>query len=398
MIALACIIIVAAGSAAFASPAATVLVPPVTPKMREFSDIGYALEFLDPLYALGVLWIILATGASARMRNAATQSSKRWLPALALYLAFYTIFAFVLNIPLNLGSGYWLQHAFGLSRQGLASWSGDVVKQALVNFAIRLPIFAIVFALIRRWPRNWEFRFWLILIPLIAVGIFAEPVIINPLFNKFTPLPPGSLRTRIEALAAKADIPNAPILVADMSRQTEETNAYVDGIGSSARIVLWDTTLQKMPEDQIVAVVGHEMGHYVLKHIYWGFLEAVVILLVVLPPARRLYDFLVRRMGPRAGIDGPTDIAAIPLLIATMVIVSFLISPIEMALSRRIEHQADAYGLSVTGNRIAMAQAFVSLSRDNLSDPDPPAFIQFWFGSHPTLKQRIEFALNGQAK
>jgi STE24 endopeptidase len=376
-----------------AAPVPAVAVPPVTPKMRVFSEIGYALEFLVPIYSLMVVWFILASRASARMRSAAFGLTHRRFLTLAWYLGFYTITVFVLNLPVNIAAGYWLEHAFGLSHESFFGWAGDDTKQSLVNFAIRLPVLWVVFELMRRWPRNWEFRFWLALIPLIAIGIFAQPLIVDPVMNKFTPLPPGPLRTQIQALAAKAGIPNAPILVADMSRQTEETNAYVDGIGSSARIVLWDTTLKKMPEDQIISVVGHEMGHYVLKHIYWGFLGAVALLLVTLPLARRFYDFLVDRIGPRAGIDGPTDFAAAPLLIATMIVFNFLLAPVTNAASRVIEHQADSYGLRVTRNGPAMARAFAELSRDNLSDPDPPAFIQFWFGSHPTLKERIEFVL-----
>jgi len=304
-----------------------------------------------------------------------------------------TLVVTLCNLPLSLWAGYWLTHHYGLSHQPFGDWLADDGKAIAVNFAIRTPVFMVVYWMMTRWPKNWEFRFWLLLIPLIALGIFAQPLIVEPLFNKFTPLPAGQLHDRIHALAVKAGIPNAPILVADMSRQTDETNAYVDGIGSSARIVMWDTTLTKMPPDQIVAVIGHEMGHYVLKHVYWGFVGAVVALLFLLPIVRRVYDTLVRRNGARWKIDGPSDVAAIPALLFVYLLISFLSDPVVNAVGREVEHQADAYGLQVTGDRIAMAQAFVALSRDNLSEPNPPPFIQFWFYNHPTLQQRVDFAL-----
>ena len=213
------------------------------------------------------------------------------------------------------------------------------------------------------------------------------------MFNKFTPLPPGPLKTRIEALAAKAGIPNAPVYVVDKSKQTHSTNAYVTGIGSSARIVLWDTTIQRMPEDQIVAVVAHEMGHYVLKHLYWGFALSVGGLLVGLPLAQKFVEAMLARYGPLWGVTSLSDYAATPALLLTVSLAGFFLAPLTNGVSRVIEHQADAYGLEVNGNGPAMARAFVSLSEQNLSDPDPPAFIKFWLFTHPPLRERIEFAL-----
>jgi len=376
-----------------ASASAVVTFPPTTPKMRSFSRICYVLDFVWPAWQLLLLWLILQTGLSARLRDRARALARWRFLELPLYMVLYTLVVTLCNLPLSLWAGYWLTHHYGLSHQPIADWLSDDGKGIAVNFAIRTPVFMVVYWMMTRWPKGWEFRFWLLLIPLIALGIFAQPLIVEPLFNKFTPLPAGQLHDRIHALAVKAGIPNAPILVADMSRQTDETNAYVDGIGSSARIVMWDTTLKKMPDDQIVAVIGHEMGHYVLKHVYWGFVGAVVALLFLLPIIRRIYDAFVRRNGSRWRVDSPGDFAAIPALLFVYILVSFVSDPAVNAVSREVEHQADAYGIQVTGDRIATAKAFVALSRDNLSEPNPPPFIQFWFYNHPTLQQRVDFAL-----
>ena len=376
-----------------AQAAAEVKPPVVTPEMLRYSQTRYTLYFAGTAYGLLALWGVLATGLSARLRRL-VQPLRFSFFRLIGYYALLTLTLLAIYFPLTWYSGYWLEHAYGLSSQSFGAWVGDLLKGEGVGLVTTVPVLWLLFWLMRRSPRRWAFGFWAALIPLIAFGIFAAPVVIDPLFNHFTPLPPGPLRTQIEALAAKAGIPDAPILVADKSRQTHETNAYVTGIGSSARIVLWDTTLHRMPPDQTLAVVGHEMGHYVLKHLYWGFLMTVGGLLFLLPLAQMFLERLLHRFGPRWQVDGLSDIGATPALLLTVSLFSFLLAPITNGISREIEHQADAYGLQVTGNRPAMARAFVSLSEQNLSDPNPPPFIKFWLFTHPPLQERIDFALS----
>jgi STE24 endopeptidase len=366
--------------------------PTVTPQMERYSRTRYALYFVGMAYELITLWGVLASGLSVRLRRL-TLPLRYSLLQLAGYYALLTLVLVAIHFPLTLYSSYFLEHEYGLSSQSFPLWAADLAKGAGVDAITTVPVLWVLYWLIKRSPRRWVFWFWGALIPIIAFGIFLAPLVVDPLFNKFTPLPPSPLRTKIEALAATAGIPDAPIYVVDKSKQTHETNAYVTGIGSSARIVLWDTTLARMPQDQILAVVGHEMGHYVLKHLYWGFLMTVGGLLLVLPLAQKFTKGLLRRYGPRWGVHGLTDYAATPALLLTVTLFSFLLAPVTNGVSREIEHEADAYGLQVTGNGPAMARAFVSLSEQNLSDPNPPAFIRFWLFSHPPLQERIDFAL-----
>ena len=371
--------------------------PIVTPQMKRYSEIGYALYFGGTLYSLLALWAVLASGLSARLR----QIVQPLRFSLLRLLGYYTLLALtllVIHAPLTVFAGYWLPHAYGQSAEGFGAWAGDHLKSLGVDIATTVPVLWLLFWLIRRSQRRWALWFWAALIPIIAFGIFAAPLVVDPLFNKFTPLPPSPLRVQIAALAAKAGIPDAPIYVVDKSRQTKQTNAYVTGIGSSARIVLWDTILPpRMPQDQVVAIVGHEMGHYVLKHLYWGFALTVLGLLLTLPLAQKFAERLVARVGPRWGVDGLSDYAATPVLLLTVSLFSFCLAPLTNAASREVEHQADAYGLQVTNNGPAMARAFVGLSEQNLSDPSPPPFIAFWLFTHPPLSQRIDFALHYKA-
>ena len=371
--------------------------PVVTPQMRRYSRTRYALYFAGTAYGMLALWGTLATGLSARLRRLAQPLRFSFLQ-LTGYYALLTLVLLAVHAPLTWYSGYYLEHAYGLSSQSFPAWAGDLAKGVAVDIATTVPVLWLLFWLIRKSPRRWALWFWGALIPLIAFGIFVSPLVVDPLFNKFTPMPPGPLKTRIEALAAKAGIPDAPVYIVDKSRQTHATNAYVTGIGSSARIVIWDTTIQRMPPDQILAIVGHEMGHYVLKHLYWGFLLSVGGLLLLLPLAQKFAERLLARFGARWGVSALTDYAVTPALLLTVSLFSFFLAPVTNAASRLIEHQADAYGLAVTGNRPAMARAFVSLSEQNLSDPNPPAFIKFWLFTHPPLQERIDFALGKKSR
>jgi STE24 endopeptidase len=368
--------------------------PKITPAMRQYSHTYYALDFIEPLYVLLILWLIMATKASAYLRSLAETISRRRFFTLFFYYLFLSIVLFVLEFPFSYFAGFYLPHAFGQSHESIFLWLGDLVKGRLIEIVVYTVVLWILYSLIRRTPLFWALKFWIALIPLIALSIFAEPLVIDPLFNRFTPMSDTlPLSIKIHELATKAGIPNAKILIADMSRRTEETNAYVTGIGSSARIVLWDTTLRRMPPDQVLAVVGHEMGHYVLKHLYWGFLFTVGLLLIVLPISQKAYNWSVAKYGERWRVGEAEDFATIPVLLFILTLFSFILSPITNGYSRFIEHQADAYGLNITGNAPAMARAFVSLSEQNLSEPDPPPFIEFWLFSHPSLQHRIQFVM-----
>ncbi len=380
-------------------PAATtaqsqdVQVPPLTARMRRYSYTGYALYFLGTAYGLLLLWGLLATGLSARLRDMAERLVRPRFLALLVYSLLFSLVLAALDFPLMFYGGFWLQHAYGLSHQSLGGWLSDQATSQILGVAITVPLLWLLFWLIGRSPRRWGLWLWVVIVPLLAFAIFLEPVLIEPLFNKFTPLPPGPLRTQIHALAVQAGIPNAPIYVADASRRTDTANAYVTGLGPTARIVIWDTTLKQLPPDEVVGIVGHEMGHYVEKHIVWGFFASALALLIALPLAQKIIEALTRRYGPRWRLRGLSDFAVVPVFFLVLNGLSFLSDPVTNGASRYIEHRADAYGLRVTHDGPAMARAFVFFARHDLDDPDPPTLIKFWLYTHPPLGERITFVM-----
>jgi len=178
--------------------------------------------------------------------------------------------------------------------------------------------YGIFFGLVRKFPNQWPILLWLTMVPLIAFTTFAEPLFVDPLFNKFTAMQEGSLKTKILELADKAKIPNAVILVADKSKQTNKLNAYVTGIGDSSRIVLWDSTIATLPEDQTLAVVGHEIGHYVMGHGLLDFLLVCAFTLLSVPINYLFARRFVKALPANWKVTGLDDCAVAPVLLAVV--------------------------------------------------------------------------------
>ena len=222
------------------------------------------------------------------------------------------------------------------------------------------------------------------------------------MFHKFEPLQQKdpALTASLEKMVQRAgvNIPPERMFWMGAGEKTTELNAYVTGIGASKRIVVWDNTIAKMNTPQIVFVVGHEMGHYVLNHIWKGLLFAAVFLFVLFYLGFRTIGWLLRRFGSAWGIRGVDDWASLPALLLLISIYSFIANPVQSAVSRHFEHQADQYGLEVThgltpdSSQVA-AQAFQVLGEVDLSDPTPSPVTVFMFYSHPTIPDRIRFSL-----
>ncbi|MEA2336313.1 MAG: endopeptidase, partial [Thermoanaerobaculia bacterium] len=364
----------------------------VTPEMIRHSRIYDALYFTDVVYGLAILLLILGTGLSARIRDFVSRRVRWPFVAAMLYFVLLSLILTILTFPLDLYGGFIVPHQFDLTNQSFSAWMGDFGKAVGVNLVIFSPIAAVALMIIRR-VRRWWLALWLGSIPLILLGVLAQPLIIDPLFNDFRPLRDASLRQALLDEASRAGIEQKRVYEVDKSKQTKEMNAYVTGIGPSARIVLWDTLLAKLDRDEILAVMGHEMGHYVLKHLWQGIAFSIAISFVGFWIAQRLFEWGLARWGTRWRVSDRADPAAIPWLLAVSSLLAFLLSPVYSGYSRHIEHQADVFGLELTHLNEAMASSFVKFAEDSKADPRPPRFIEWWRYSHPSLGRRIDFVL-----
>jgi STE24 endopeptidase len=364
----------------------------VTPEMIRHSRINDALYFTDVVYGIAVLLIVLAAGWSARMRDLAARYVRWTFVAAMLYFVLLSLVTTLLTFPLDFYGGFVVPHQFDLTNQSFGGWLGDFGKELGVNIVIGAPIAALALLGIRR-IRRWWLVLWLGSIPLILLGVLATPLCIDPLFNDFRPLRDASLRQALLDEASRAGIEHGRVYEVDKSKQTKEMNAYVAGIGPSARIVMWDTLLAKLDRDEILAVMGHEMGHYVLKHLWQGIAFAIAVSFLGFFVAQRLFEWGLSRWAGRWRVGDRGDPAALPWLLVVSSLLAFLLSPVYSGFSRHVEHQADVFGLELTHANEAMASSFVKFAEDSKADPRPPRFIEWWRYSHPSLGRRIDFVL-----
>ena len=360
----------------------------VTEEMIRHSRILDTLYFAG--FAIGIveLLLILALGISTRLRDFAARSSKHIYVTSILYVILFTIVTAILDFPLSYYAGFAVPHQFQLTHQSFAAWLGDEAKALGVGIVFSVIVIPVALLLIRKF-RRW----WLVLsiaaIPLTILLVVIVPIVVDPIFNRFEPLKDQVLKQRLLSEAASAGIEGSRVYQVDKSKQTTEMNAYVTGLGPTNRIVMWDTLLAKMTQDEIVAVMGHEMGHYVLHHVWKGTFAAILGTFVILFLAQRIYEWGLPRWGLTSG-----DPASLPWLLIIISTISFLGSPIQNGISRYIEHEADVFGLELTHLNEAMASSFVKFAEDSKVNPNPDPFIEFWRYSHPSLSRRIDFVLH----
>lgn len=391
-----------AASAQKAKVTAYTLPPDLYKKARERSRIHFHLALIGFAYGLVVLLLLLRWRISPAFRDWAEKvSSLRFLQAL-VFAPLLLLTIAVLTLPLDIYSEM-IEKRFGISVQGWGSWSWDWIKGELISLIIGTIFVWLLYIVIHRSPRRWWFYFWLITLPIGVFLFFIGPWVIDPLFHKFEPLQQKdpALTAALEQMEQHAgeDIPPERMFWMGAGEKTTGLNAYVTGIGSSKRIVVWDTTIAKMNTPQIVFVAGHETGHYVLHHIPKGLSFFAVLLLVLFYVGYRLIGWVIARWGPAWGVRGLDDWASLPILMFLLSVFLFVTTPIGSAFSRHLEHQADQYGLEVThgltpdSGQVA-AQAFQALGEMNLADPSPNPVNVFLFYDHPPVPDRIRFSLD----
>ncbi len=367
-----------------------------TPENRAYSGTLTVLDFVAPLYGLLISLIVLFSGLAAKMRDVAHDLGRRLYVRVLVFLILYTIADFVLGFPLTWYQGFALEHQYGLSTQSFGAWFAEQGKSAMVGIVFfgAVPILALAYRALRQWPRRWWLAMALGTLPLIVAGALIQPLIIDPLYNKFTPLRDQHLEARILELAARAEIPGRNVYEVDKSAQTVKYNAYVNGFGASQRIVLWDTMLKGMKEDEILFVMGHEMGHYKLDHIWKGIAVFSLLSFLMFFLASRITAWAVRRFGPRWGFSELADVASMPLLSATLSLLTLIAQPAVNGYTRRIEHEADVFAVELTRDNDAGARSFLKLGSQNRSNPEPSPWVTFFQYTHPPLMERIRFVLD----
>jgi STE24 endopeptidase len=369
-------------------------------KAVAYSRAEYVLYLVSYLLSVVALVLFLRLGVAAKFRDFAENlSANRFLQGL-LFVPLLIVALDLFELPLRV-YGHSLSLRYEQSVQHWGSWFWDWSKEELLGTGFALILVFILFAVMRWSPRRWWFFFWLAALPIVLFTILIEPWFIDPLFNKFEPLDAKypQLATAMEKVVQRTglQIPRERMFLMRASEKTNRINAYVTGLGASKRVVVWDTTIQKLTTDETLFIFGHEAGHYMLGHIRNGFLFFAAVLFVALYAGYRGLHWSLARWGKDWNMYGPQDWASLAVLLLLLQVMAFFSMPITSGFSRMQEHAADVYGLEVIHGIVpnseeVAAHAFQIEGEIDLADPNPPPLVTFWLYSHPPLAERLVFA------
>lgn len=306
-----------------------------------------------------------------------------WWVQVVLAVALVTILLRLVTLPFAVAA----QHhrlANALATQSWPAWARDMaVGQGVSIVGTSIVLLAMV-GVARRWSRAWPAVAAGLLGLFVVLGSWVYPVVVEPLYNSFEPLPEGGLRSEILDLAGREGVAVDDVLVADASRRTTSLNAYVSGLAGTRRVVVYDTLVDSLPQDQVLSVVAHELAHARHRDVVIG------TTLGALGSA-----FGVGLLGVLLGRRRLGEVVLVPLVLALAAWASVAASPVENGISRRIETRADVDALKTTGDPVAFRKMQVMLARRSLADPTPPGWSQWWWGSHPTVLQRVALTRGG---
>ncbi len=357
------------------------------------------LSVVFPVWSILALLALLHFRWSARLGDwAASLTGRRWLQGLC-FAPLLLLLLDLLSLPPALVAHH-VSLAYGQSIQRWGSWFLDWSKALAIDMVSGAAVLGALFALIRHCKRWWLW-FWLLSIPVQVFVTFVLPLAIDPLFNRFDPLQQTNpaLVSKLEQVVKKTNvsIPPSRMFLMNASRKLTGSNAYVTGFGSSLRIVIWDTSIKSSPQDEILMIFGHELGHYVLRHIEHGLEIAAVVSFFFLWAGFFLAQAMLRRFGPGWRIRAMDDWTAAPLLLLVATVLSLAAQPLANAVSRRQEHEADVFGQEavhgiVQDPECVAARSFQRLGKESLEYPDPNPLVVFWSYSHPPISSRMNFA------
>jgi STE24 endopeptidase len=362
----------------------------VVASSNAYFEGGYWLILWNYLLGLLVSLILLGGRRSARVRDWCQRVGRVAFARDALYGAYFAIASFVITLPLTIYQGFYREHQYEMATQTFGPWFGEQMIGLAVSTIVTALAVGVLYAIIRRAGERWWIWGTVGAVALLVLGLLVGPVWIDPLFNTYKPVSDARVHDAVLQLAEADGVPLTNVYEFDASRQTTRVSANVSGIFGSAAVRLNDNLLKcTLPE--IRAVMGHELGHYVLNHIYKSIAEFALLFFAGFLFAQWAMAAILRRHGARWGLQGVADVASLPLFIAVFATFLFVATPIENTLTRTQEIEADRFGLNLAREPHGEAEADLKLVE--YRKPDPGPIEEFVFFDHPSTLFRIHDAM-----
>jgi len=337
-----------------------------------------------------VTWLIIRSGLLDKLQARFADRRKN-LAAFVIGLAFLVI-SFLLTLPWTVYASWWREKNYGRTSQPFGDWMGQTLLANVIGTLISAVLIVGVYWLIRRSGKRW----WLWsggLVALVsALLILLSPILIEPLFNKYEPVPAGKVRDAVVEMAGRAGVPPERVFMYNGSRQSNNFTANAGGIGSTARVAISDVAVKGASLDEVRAVTGHEIGHYVLKHTWWGILFYAVTAIILFWLVDLLFTRFARLFGSNASIDEPRGVPVLGFIVAVL---SLLVLPIANTFGRTLESQADLYSLQTENRPDALSTALVKTAEYRY--PRPGAVEELLFYDHPSVERRVRTAMEWKA-
>ena len=371
---------------------------PASSKARSdaYFEGGYWLILWDFLYGAAVSLLLLNFRWSAAMRDLAERITRFRFLQTFIYWVEYLILTSALTFPLGFYEGYIREHKYGLATQTLGPWLGDQGKGLLVGLVLGGILVAVLFAIVRRLPNTWWIWGAVVTMLFLVFVMLISPVYLQPIFNKVTRLNDPTITQPILSMARANGIPAKDVYQIDASRQSNRMSANVSGFGNTMRITLNDNLLRRGSPEEIQAVMGHEMGHYVLHHIYKDIIFFLIIVVCGFAYLRWGLNWCLARWGEKWRIRDIADPAILPLVVLLASIYFFVLTPVTNTQTRTAEYEADMYGLNASRQPDGFAQAAIHLGEYRKMKPGP---VEEWiFFDHPSGYNRIYAAMRWKAE
>jgi len=352
---------------------------------KRYNNIKLAIGISKGIASFILIFLFMWLGYSLRLENYLSEFIS---DSYILFICFILIVGFVSSIisfPVSYYSGFYLEHKYNLSNQSFGKWIWENFKGLLVSLVIGIPILLLFYFSLNQFGDSWWLPFAVIMFFVSVVLSQIFPVLILPIFYKLTPIDNEELKERITALAKNAKIKVENVFKFDMSKNTKKANAAFTGLGKTKRIILGDTLLDNFSDDEIETVIAHELGHYKKKHIVKNILFGTVTSFLTL----FIIAYLYKNSLTWFDFFSITQIAALPLLALWSMLIGIIQTPIGNILSRKYEYQADEYAVKETGNGKVFITTLEKLNEQNLGDKEPHPFVEWFFYSHPSIKNRI---------